>query len=559
MPENVDTEFLYPTPSPPPSTLSPYQWPGVSPESTQALKEVLKDNHERWHIFFNDRHYHNHAMHQAIANWSLGVDGSVIKAAYELHAKEQRPIYDSPEPITEANFEKHLGDAQFYKAYVDFYTEYARKHGIDKTLETFIFSKKYNTGKAEMLARFLSGLLHPMIHAGYGAEFGLPVMLVEGELSLSLTDSLAELVCLGLASTSVHQPNVSKLLPKLFFDSIYAIADPTAPNAPGYLTSVTGTIRNVASYIVPSVGTTVQSHENVHALTILARVAEDSKLTLPSDLDELNIVENTIADHSDVIRDYAMQWPIDLSKPGEINRKVEELSWMVVVIYGVAGWTWAQQFKQGAEGDFNADFFFVHLVTSSAFIPSIIARLSDSPHAQIALLRSYLSVALSVYVSRARPRLDIAAFFKSSSATAYPLPIHSLPTPSKDALPGQDKIETRVPDPWLPLVQTTIVHPDEHLPKVIRALATFASKFGTTTAGSFGSPEVCAEGALKTELPGAEFLDGTLFIRAAGLTSARMGRVGQGEAASWWDFDGFYEDPKVAAEAKLKMQGLPID
>ncbi|KXN91334.1 Oxidoreductase AflY [Leucoagaricus sp. SymC.cos] len=524
MPENVDTEFLYPTPSPPPSTLSPYQWPGVSPESTQALKEVLKDNHERWHIFFNDRHYHNHAMHQAIANWSLGVDGSVIKAAYELHAKGQRPIYDSPESVTEVNFEKHLGDAQFYKAYVDFYTEYARKHGIDKTLETFIFSKKYNTGKVEMLARFLSGLLHPMIHAGYGAEFGLPS-------SLQLTDSLAELVC----------------------------SDPTAPNASGYLSSVTGTIRNVASYIVPGVGTAVQSHENVHALTVLARVAEDSKLTLPSDLDELNIVENTVADHSDLIRDYAMQWSIDLSKAGEINRKVEELSWMAVVIYGIAGWTWAQQVKQGTEGNFNADFFFVHLVTSSAFIPSIIARLNDSPHAQITLLRSYLSVALSVYVSRARPRLDIAAFFKSSSATAYPLPIHSLPTPSKDALPGKDKIEARVPDPWLPLVQTTIVHPDSHLPKAIRALAAFASKFGTTTAGSFGSPEVCAEGAIKTELPGAEYLDGTLFIRTAGLTSARMGRVGQGEAALRWDHDGFYEDPKVAAEAKLKMQEMPVD
>lgn len=164
-----------------------------------------------------------------------------------------------------------------------------------------------------------------------------------------------------------------------------------------------------------------------------------------------------------------------------------------------------------------------------------------------------------MYVSRAKPRLDIGAFFKSSTATAYPLPIHKLPTPHKDALLGKDKIQARIPDPWLPLVQTSIVHPDSHLPKAIRSLASLGSKFGTTKAGTYGSPEVSAEDAIKTELPGAEYLDGTLFIRVAGLTSARMGRVGQGEAAFRWDHDGFYEDPKVAEEAKAKMQEMAVD
>jgi hypothetical protein len=78
-------------------------------------------------------------------------------------------------------------------------------------------------------------------------------------------------------------------------------------------------------------------------------------------------------------------------------------------------------------------------------------------------------------------------------------------------------------------------------------------------AGTFGSPESSAEGAIKTELPGAEHLDGTLFIRVAGLTAARMGRVGQGEAAHHWDHDGFYDDPKVAEEARMKMQQSPVD
>ena len=51
-----------------------------------------------------------------------------------------------------------------------------------------LFSKDANTvpgasGKQPgMLSRYLGGLLHPMIHAGYGAEFGQYGMWAEGML-----------------------------------------------------------------------------------------------------------------------------------------------------------------------------------------------------------------------------------------------------------------------------------------------------------------------------------------------------------------------------------------
>ncbi|KAF9445187.1 hypothetical protein P691DRAFT_676137 [Macrolepiota fuliginosa MF-IS2] len=513
MPTNIDADFLFPTPSAPPSVLSPYNWPGVSPGSTQALKEVLKDNHERWHIFFNEKGFHNHASHRSLAIWSLGADPAIIRAGYKTDCGLQRPAYKSPEEITEENFAQHLGDERFWDAYLNFFTDRVRKDGIDKTFETFIFSKKYNIGKEEMLTRFMSGLVHPLIHTGYGAEFDIPGMVIE-----------------GLAQTCVHQADVSKILPPSFFEPI-----PTAP-----------TVTN---------GT---HGDNVHALTILARVAADSRLSLPKDLNELALVQNIIDDHSDLIREYASQWTIDIQKPGEIERKVEEITWMNVVMYGVAGWTWAQQVKQGQEGEFNADFFLAHLVTSVAFLPSLLGRLRHSPHSQVLLLRGYLAVVLSWYIARARPGLDVEAFFKSSSATAYPLPIHTLPTPHEGALPGKGKIQAQVPDPWLPLVQSSVVHPDEHLPKAVRALAAWSGKFGTAPAGTFSGPQ--GKGGIRTELPGAEYLDGTLFIRVAGLTVARMGRVGQGEApADFWDRLGFYLDPERAKEARKRMQAVILE
>jgi len=52
-------------------------------------------------------------------------------------------------------------------------------------LEEHVFDQKANFDgsggvQPEMLNRFLDAILHPMIHVGYGFEFGLPGMVVEG-------------------------------------------------------------------------------------------------------------------------------------------------------------------------------------------------------------------------------------------------------------------------------------------------------------------------------------------------------------------------------------------
>ena len=44
------------------------------------------------------------------------------------------------------------------------------------------------------------------------------------------------------------------------------------------------------------------------------------------------------------------------------------------------------------------------------------------------------------------------------------------------------------------------------------------------------------------ELPEAEKLDGSLFVRVAGLSMDRMGWMREGEEMQEWDFDAFYHD-----------------
>ena len=75
---------------------------------------------------------------------------------------------------------------------MNFFTYYVQEEGFSVALEDFIFSPKANLGhgtnaqlpvdkQPHMLSRLLAGVLHPIIHIGYGAEFNLPGMIVEGK------------------------------------------------------------------------------------------------------------------------------------------------------------------------------------------------------------------------------------------------------------------------------------------------------------------------------------------------------------------------------------------
>ena len=182
----------------------------------------------------------------------------------------------------------------------------------------------------------------------------------------------------------------------------------------------------------------------------------------------------------------------------------------------------------------------MHLVTSALFLPSVLSSLS--PPSQDLLLRGYFAAIIAIFILRGRPNLNIKALYESQE-TAYPIPGGILPTPHEKTipLPGADanRIKAITPNPWLPIIETSITHPSEHLIKIQRALAHYSTLFGYR---GQGAREGGLEGAAQ-ELMGAELLDGTLFIRVAGLTATKMGRVREGEAVGQWDSSGFEVQP----------------
>ena len=234
--------------------------------------------------------------------------------------------------------------ARFYQGYVSFFSKQVSEKGAAGTLEEFVFSEKYNYQKGrdantqpEMLSHLFQGLVHPMIHVGYGCEFGLKGMLVEGAPRVMLCmDEYSKSGFQGLALTAVQALRVRGSLSASLF----------SPSSTDVVEHITHRISSFAldaptSPIISKTG-------GVHAFDIVARILKDDTFKPRDPADFLKHFPKILAEYSPTIRAHAEQWTVDLNQPGEVERKMEELIWLSSLFYGVGGLT---------PNGFQADFF----------------------------------------------------------------------------------------------------------------------------------------------------------------------------------------------------------
>lgn len=76
----------------------------------------------------------------------------------------------------------------FYSSYLNFFTAELLENAVVATMEKHIFSSQANVdvsgpdgSQLMMVDRFISQLFHPLIHAGYGLEFGFLGLVAEGK------------------------------------------------------------------------------------------------------------------------------------------------------------------------------------------------------------------------------------------------------------------------------------------------------------------------------------------------------------------------------------------
>ncbi|KAJ7633990.1 hypothetical protein B0H17DRAFT_961581 [Mycena rosella] len=255
-----------------------------------------------------------------------------------------------------------------------------------------------------------------------------------------------------------------------------------------------------------------------HAFSIASRILLDDRFhdIKPTSLDDV------LAKFGDAIYEYAAQWTVDGANAKEVENKVQELCFLNVMLYAVGGWN---------DGSLReAEFTIMHLVTTSLRLSSLMAIIT-SPTSKSLFLRAYFARSLGYWISRGRRPLNVRSFF-SARATLSPTVPGPVPTPYESAFPMASSPLALTPNPWMQLIQSALVHPDDHLCKVIRTLAHYGTVYGAVAPGTFRM----------TELKDSEVIDGTLFIRAAGLTMIKMGRVREGEKDRYWTNDGNHAD-----------------
>jgi hypothetical protein len=483
-------------------------------------------NRENNHIFFNDKGYHNHAAHHILAIYGLGASPDIIADAYKRH-DYLKPAFDSPEPITDENFVEHLGDARYYDAYLNHFSEYLRDHAPNEAFERFVLSSSSNFDPdlaandvndikrtadevkkhPEMLNRALAGLLHPFIHLSYGFEFGLPGQVAE-----------------GLAMTAVHKAEQTELVPPSFF------AKPA------------GILAGLTSRLSISLASPVSLEEKRPNFALLRRIRDHPKFTeasLGHPLEEdkyATIVAKEGNTLTKLVSEWADEWLEDTHGDADVEKRLEgmaeEVVWSNAIWFGVGGW----HARGNVDRTFNADFFIAHLVTSAIFLLTVVLRSEQAPNppvplsSRLTLLKAYLATCAGWYVSRGNAAVPIKDFYHATNdqLTAPPaVPVR--PDAPRKPLSAEG-------GPWQRIIANAVAHPDEHLCKAVRSLSTFAARWGGRPAGYYA-------GGGKDGLEGREVLDGTLFVRAASLMLDRLGWAHEsGKGLGHWDRDGFHEE-----------------
>jgi hypothetical protein len=151
---------------------------------------------------------------------------------------------------------------------------------------------------------------------------------------------LSDRVFEGLAMACVHLSQGPMFLPPSLFENSSMTAVEAAT------TRLSSLLLNTKTSIIPS---QLEQPKRNHAFSILAKVMEDPEFA-PKEMGKYTKdFTGLLTDHGANIWRYAEQWTIDLSQPGEVERKVEECIWTSTILYAIGGWS--------KEEGFCADFF----------------------------------------------------------------------------------------------------------------------------------------------------------------------------------------------------------
>ncbi|TFY61173.1 hypothetical protein EVG20_g7157 [Dentipellis fragilis] len=483
-------------------------FPGSSPESKRLVEHLLEEDREAHHCLYG-LGFHNHLSHHLLAAYDFGATPPLLQAIVDAEQNElldvhtddikKKTILIQEVKIDERNWTQFLGQDRYYANLATFFTHEVKRLGGKEAYEHYIFSNAAHRNGAYMLERFVAGAVHPLIQIGYAFEFNSDAMVAQ-----------------ALAQAAIHDAFHPDLFP---WNVPYDIPETQTPNSNGHVTE-------------PAPNVPPRLHARGETILSILRQMYDSEIltpVLPYDPNALLSQRRRDAltpARTAEIRRLAALWSYmpDLT-PTELAERTEELFFVTTLLFAGTG-------RAGRKP--RLDFFLMHMLNSTIFVPALAAPLrSDTARAQ--LLTAQLTVVLAYVLLRGRPRVDPELLM---SYTAVPLPpsLRAAPILPGGPTPGAlgDPTDHAQVNPWPALITHVLPARDAHTIKALRALYVGAQRYADVPAGAVIGAVDC-EG--RETHKGARALDGTVFVRAAGVMVDNMGWVGPGEAqeAGAWD------------------------
>lgn len=321
-----------------------YYLPDIQEESAKKASELLQENHDNHHIFFNQSGFHNHIAHHLLTVYALRATPDQIQKHYDENKHYQR----APQPLKDSivqdmsdpkHFQQFLGKEKYYNDYLKYFQKEINDKGWENVLNQYLFSEDE---RAEaMLVRMYAGFLHPIIHLGFGIEFHQPAIIAE-----------------ALAQAAVHDGWMQPLL-------VGAEQKASASSAP-----------------------------SKSVVDLLDQTQATKSLREAADVDGNRIRDGILKTAADTIIDICSQYKI--AEASELEMRTAEMTNASAYFTGAA---------QNPPKLVKMDFFYMHCINSSVFFSAFLKQSWLSDNNKIRLLEWKVRNDIALYASRGCPKL----------------------------------------------------------------------------------------------------------------------------------------------------------
>jgi hypothetical protein len=142
------------------------------PSASPLVKALLEKNDKEHDIFFGKNHFHNHYPHALLSQFALGAPEKRLQKEWDIETFNPLPE-KQPTQVTDSNWKEFIGIDKYYPNYLDFFKQKIAQDGVEKTVIKYALDET-------LLPSFVSGAVHPLIHTGFGLEFGQDIVVAEG-------------------------------------------------------------------------------------------------------------------------------------------------------------------------------------------------------------------------------------------------------------------------------------------------------------------------------------------------------------------------------------------